>query len=140
MRYFEEITPSQILGKLNIASRPSKRKQTKEFKNLRAIPWVFAWTQIRLLLPAWLGTPEALELASRGKNKMVLKDMLYHWPFFYEMMDMLDMILTKTDQRVIEFYEDCLGDKELKKVGHNLRKKLSSLIGVSYTHLRAHET
>ena len=59
-----EITPSNILGKLNIASRPSKRKQTKEIKNLRAIPWVFAWTQIRLLLPAWLGTPEALELAS----------------------------------------------------------------------------
>jgi len=128
LRYFEEITPSKILGKLNIASRPSKRKQTKEIKNLRAIPWVFAWTQIRLLLPAWLGTPEALELASRGKNKMVLKDMLYHWPFFYEMMDMLDMVLTKTDQRVIEFYEECLADKELKKVGQNLRKKLTSLI------------
>ena len=128
LRYFEEITPSNILGKLNIASRPSKRKQTKEIKNLRAIPWVFAWTQIRLLLPAWLGTPEALELASRGKNKMVLKDMLYQWPFFYEMMDMLDMILTKTDQRVIEFYEECLADQELKKVGHNLRKKLTSLI------------
>jgi phosphoenolpyruvate carboxylase len=54
--------------------------------------------------------------------------MLYHWPFFYEMMDMLDMILTKTDQRVIEFYEECLADKELKKVGQNLRKKLTSLI------------
>ena len=95
---------------------------------MRAIPWVFAWTQIRLVLPAWLGTPAALDLASRGKNKMVLKDMLYHWPFFYEMMDMLDMVLTKTDQRVIEFYEECLADQELKKVGHNLRKKLSSLI------------
>ena len=138
LRYFEEITPSNILGKLNIASRPSKRKQTKEIKNLRAIPWVFAWTQIRLLLPAWLGTPEALELASRGKNKIVLKDMLYHWPFFYEMMDMLDMILTKTDQRVIEFYEDCLADQELKKVGHNLRKKLSSLIDLNKKLIPSH--
>jgi len=128
LRYFEEITPNNILGKLNIASRPSKRKKTKEIKDLRAIPWVFAWTQIRFVLPAWLGTPEALELASEGKNKLVLKDMLYHWPFFYEMMDMLDMILTKTDQRVIEFYEECLADKELKKVGQNLRKKLTSLI------------
>ena len=138
LRYFEEITPSNILGKLNIASRPSKRKQTKEIKNLRAIPWVFAWTQIRLLLPAWLGTPEALELASRGKNKIVLKDMLYHWPFFYEMMDMLDMILTKTDQRVIEFYEDCLADQELKKVGHSLRKKLSSLIDLNKKLIPSH--
>ena len=138
LRYFEEITPSNILGKLNIASRPSKRKQTKEIKNLRAIPWVFAWTQIRLLLPAWLGTPEALELASRGKNKIVLKDMLYHWPFFYEMMDMLDMILTKTDQRVIEFYEDCLADQELKKVGYNLRKKLSSLIDLNKKLIPSH--
>ena len=138
LRYFEEITPSNILGKLNIASRPSKRKQTKEIKNLRAIPWVFAWTQIRLLLPAWLGTPEALELASRGKNKMILKDMLYRWPFFYEMMDMLDMILTKTDQRVIEFYEDCLADQELKKVGHDLRKKLSSLIDLNKKLIPSH--
>ena len=54
--------------------------------------------------------------------------MLKKWPFFYEMMDMLDMVLTKTDQRVIEFYEECLADNELKKIGNDLRKKLSSLI------------
>ncbi len=131
LRYFEKITPNNIIGKLSIGSRPTKRKQSKEIKSLRAIPWVFAWTQIRLVLPAWLGTPEALELASRGKNKIILKDMLYHWPFFYEMMDMLDMVLTKTDQRVIEFYEECLADQELKKVGHNLRKKLLSLIDLN---------
>ena len=131
LRYFEKITPKNIIDKLYIGSRPSKRKQSTEIKNLRAIPWVFAWTQIRLLLPAWLGTTEALELASRGKNKIVLKDMLYHWPFFYEMMDMLDMVLTKTDQRVIEFYEDCLADQELKKVGYHLRKKLTTLINLN---------
>ena len=54
--------------------------------------------------------------------------MLNKWPFFYEMMDMLDMILTKTDQRVIKFYEECLADKELKKLGKKIREKLSSLI------------
>ena len=54
--------------------------------------------------------------------------MLNDWPFFYEMMDMLDMVLAKTDQRVIKYYEDCLADKELKKVGLILRKKLSTLI------------
>ena len=128
LRYFDIITPKNILGKLYIGSRPSKRKKSQDIKNLRAIPWVFAWTQIRLALPAWLGTPEALEITSSGKNKLILKEMLNQWPFFYEMMDMLDMVLTKTDQRVIKYYEECLGDEDLKKVGKNLRKKLTLLI------------
>ena len=54
--------------------------------------------------------------------------MLNEWPFFYEMMDMLDMVLTKTDQRVIKYYEECLADIDLKKVGEDLRQKLLSLI------------
>jgi len=128
LRYFDKITPKNILGKLYIGSRPSKRKKSQDIKNLRAIPWVFAWTQIRFILPAWLGTLEALNIAKKGKNKIILKDMLKHWPFFYAMMDMLDMVLTKTDQRVIKFYEECLADKNLKKIGEKLRKQLSSLI------------
>ena len=128
LRYYKNITPQKIIEQLYIGSRPTKRKKSQEIKNLRAIPWVFAWTQIRLVLPAWLGTLEALELASKGKNRNILKDMLNHWPFFYEMMDMLDMVLTKTDQRVILFYEECLADNNLKKVGDKIRKQLSSLI------------
>ena len=138
LRYFDEITPKNILGKLFIGSRPSKRKKSQDIKDLRAIPWVFAWTQIRLVLPAWLGTTEALQLASRGKNKLILKDMLYRWPFFYEMMDMLDMILTKTNQRVIEYYEECLADNDLKKIGRNLRKNLSLLIGLNKKLIPSH--
>ena len=83
---------------------------------MRAIPWVFSWTQIRFILPAWLGTLEGLELAKKGKNKFILKDMLNKWPFFYAMMDMLDMVLTKTDLRVIQFYEECLGDQRIDKI------------------------
>ena len=138
LRYFDEITPKNILDKLYIGSRPSKRKKSQDIKDLRAIPWVFAWTQIRLVLPAWLGTTEALQLASRGKNKLILKDMLYRWPFFYEMMDMLDMILTKTNQRVIEYYEECLADNDLKKIGRNLRKNLSLLIGLNKKLIPSH--
>ena len=118
----------KILEHLFIGSRPSKRNKSKDIKNLRAIPWVFAWTQIRFIVPAWLGTLEALKLAERGQNNKILKDMLNNWPFFYEMMDMLDMVLTKTDQRVIKFYEECLADDDLKKVGDDIRQKLSSLI------------
>jgi phosphoenolpyruvate carboxylase len=60
IKYFKTVTPSAALGKLSIGSRPSKRKNIDNIKSLRAIPWVFAWTQIRLMLPAWLGSAEAL--------------------------------------------------------------------------------
>ena len=127
LRYYFEITPQKVLEQLSIGSRPAKRNKSKDIKSLRAIPWVFAWTQIRFILPAWLGMYEALNFVAT-KNKNTLKEMLNHWPFFYAMMDMLDMVLTKTDQRIIKFYEECLGDKDLKNIGEKLRKQLSSLI------------
>jgi phosphoenolpyruvate carboxylase len=117
-----------VLEQLSIGSRPAKRNKSKDLKSLRAIPWVFAWTQIRFLLPAWLGIYEALNFAIKNKNIMILKDMLKEWPYFYAMMDMLDMVLAKTDQRIIKFYEECLGDNNLKITGENLRKQLSTLI------------
>jgi len=133
LRYYRTITPQKILDQLSIGSRPTKRKKSDEIENLRAIPWVFSWTQIRFILPAWLGTLEGLELAKKGKNKVILKDMLNKWPFFYAMMDMLDMVLTKTDLRVIQFYEECLGDKELQNIGNKLRRQLLSLIHINKT-------
>jgi len=133
LRYYRTITPQKILDQLSIGSRPTKRKKGDEIENLRAIPWVFSWTQIRFILPAWLGTLEGLELAKKGKNKVILKDMLSKWPFFYAMMDMLDMVITKTDLRVIQFYEECLGDKELQNIGNKLRRQLLSLIHINKT-------
>jgi phosphoenolpyruvate carboxylase len=128
LRYYFNITPQRLLEQLSIGSRPSKRNKSKDVKSLRAIPWVFAWTQIRFLLPAWLGIYEALNFAIKNKNINNLKDMLKEWPYFYAMMDMLDMVLAKTDQRIIKFYEECLGDKNLKNTGEKLRKQLSTLI------------
>jgi len=129
--YYKTITPQKLLGQLFIGSRPAKRKKTQDIKDLRAIPWVFAWTQIRFIIPAWLGTLQALEFAALGKNKFILKDMINNWPFFYSMMDMLDMVLTKTDQRVIQFYEECLANQDTKNTGKNLRQQLSSLINLN---------
>ena len=128
LRYYFEITPQKVLEQLSIGSRPAKRNKSKNIKSLRAIPWVFAWTQIRFLLPAWLGIYEALNYSIKNKKINVLKDMLNQWPYFYAMMDMLDMVLAKTDQRIIKFYEECLGDKNLKNTGEKLRKQLSTLI------------
>jgi len=128
LRYYFDITPQRLLEQLSIGSRPAKRNKSKDVKSLRAIPWVFAWTQIRFLLPAWLGIYEALNFSIKNKNINILKDMLKKWPYFYAMMDMLDMVLAKTDQRIIKFYEECLGDNNLKITGENLRKQLSTLI------------
>ena len=70
LRYCYHVTPQKILEQLFIGSRPTKRKKSQDIKNLRAIPWVFAWTQIRFILPAWLGTLEALNIAKENKNQI----------------------------------------------------------------------
>ena len=109
------------LGKLSIGSRPSKRKKVDNIKSLRAIPWVFAWTQIRLMLPAWLGSAEALRYSSIKKFEKILIDMEKNWPFFNSTMDILDMVISKVDPEISKIYEENLADKDLKRVGKKLR-------------------
>ena len=128
LSYYFKATPQKILGQLFIGSRPSKRNKSQNIKSLRAIPWVFAWTQNRFLIPAWLGTYEALSYAFKNKKNNTLKQMISNWPFFYSMMDILDWILAKTNQRITKFYEKCLGDEKIERTGENLRNKLSKLI------------
>ena len=121
IRYFKTVTPHKALGKLSIGSRPSKRKNVDNIKSLRAIPWVFAWTQIRLMLPAWLGVAEALRYSYIKKFRQTLYDMERNWPFFNSMLDMLDMVISKADPEISKIYEDYLADKNLKRVGKKLR-------------------
>ena len=121
IRYFKTVTPHIPLGKLSIGSRPSKRKNVDNIQSLRAIPWVFAWTQIRLMLPAWLGSAEALRYSSINKYKRTLTEMEKNWPFFNSTMDILDMVISKVDPEISKIYEDNLADDKLKRVGKNLR-------------------
>jgi phosphoenolpyruvate carboxylase len=127
IRYFKTITPHKSLAKLSIGSRPSKRKNIDNIKGLRAIPWVFAWTQIRLMLPAWLGTPEALRYASIKSFSKTLLDMERNWPFFYSTMDILDMVISKIDPEISKIYENYLADNNLKRVGKRLRFQFQGL-------------
>ena len=127
IRYFKTVTPHKSLSRLSIGSRPSKRKNTDNIKSLRAIPWVFAWTQIRLMLPAWLGMTESLRYASIKKFSKTLKDMEINWPFFYSIMDILDMVLFKIDPKISKIYEDNLADQKLKRIGEKLRFQFESL-------------
>ena len=121
IKYFKTVTPHISLGKLSIGSRPSKRKNVDNIKSLRAIPWVFAWTQIRLMLPAWLGSTEALRYANIKEFRKTLYDMERNWPFFNPMLDMLDMVLSKVDPDISKIYEEYLADEKLKRVGKKLR-------------------
>ena len=125
IEYFKTVTPHKALGKLLIGSRPSKRKNVDNIQSLRAIPWVFAWTQIRLMLPAWLGTGDALKYSSVKKYKKILTDMEKNWPFFNSTMDILDMVISKVDPEISEVYEKNLADQKLKELGDKLRSEFN---------------
>ena len=127
IRYFKTVTPHVSLGKLLIGSRPSKRKNVDNIKSLRAIPWVFAWTQIRLMLPAWLGSAEALRYSSINKFKSTLLDMEKNWPFFNSMLDILDMVISKVDPEISKVYEKYLADHKLIRIGKKLRYQFETI-------------
>ena len=129
--YFRAITPEQELAELPLGSRPARRKSDGGVESLRAIPWIFAWMQIRLMLPAWLGAESALQQAVDSGHLEKLRQMREEWPFFSAYLDMLDMVLAKAEPEIAEYYEKRLVPEELKPLGRLLRNKLqkvSSLI------------
>jgi len=128
--YFRALTPEQELGKLLIGSRPPKRRATGGIETLRAIPWIFAWTQCRLMLPVWLGAGTALQNAIDAEQMALLKTMMREWPFFRARMEMLEMVFLKADPDIARYYEDLLVPAELKVLGASLREKLLRAIQV----------
>uniref|UniRef100_A0ACD5VNE0 Uncharacterized protein n=1 Tax=Avena sativa TaxID=4498 RepID=A0ACD5VNE0_AVESA len=123
--YFQEATPQGELGYLNIGSRPAKRKATPGINNLRAIPWVFAWTQTRLVLPAWLGVGRGLQDALDKGHTEVLQAMYNEWPFFQSTLDLIEMVVAKADAPMAKHYDDVLVSPERRAVGEQLRKDLA---------------
>ncbi|PIE43396.1 MAG: phosphoenolpyruvate carboxylase [Gammaproteobacteria bacterium] len=126
VRYFRMATPEQELAKLALGSRPAKRKASGGIESLRAIPWIFAWTQMRMMLPAWLGADKALTLECSGEGETTLQTMIADWPFFATHMDMLEMVLSKADPYIAEYYETKLVPNELHLLGDQLRMRLHS--------------
>jgi len=122
--YFRQATPEQELGRLPLGSRPAKRREGG-VESLRAIPWIFAWTQTRLMLPAWLGWEQALNRAlERGEGEQ-LAQMREHWPFFRTRIDMLEMVLAKADVAIARLYDERLVEPHLRPLGEQLRDLLS---------------
>ncbi|MEM1403513.1 MAG: phosphoenolpyruvate carboxylase [Pseudomonadota bacterium] len=122
--YFREATPEGELSVLPLASRPTRRKQGGGIESLRAIPWIFSWTQNRLMLPSWLGAGEALALEQDGHGDDNLKAMAQAWPFFATRMSMLEMVYSKTDLRLSAHYDRRLVASELQEIGSSLRDRL----------------
>ncbi len=123
---FRALTPEQELGILALGSRPARRKPSAGIESLRAIPWVFAWTQVRLMLPAWLGTDTALHEALADDQREVLHDMLT-WPFFRMQSDMLEMVLAKADAMLARYYAERLTDAQQQQTVDGLCRRLNGL-------------
>lgn len=129
VKYLRTVTPELELQMLPLGSRPAKRKVSGGIESLRAIPWVFAWTQIRLMLPAWLGTGAALNAVLDQGQHTVLDEMLAEWPYFQTLIDMLEMVLSKADANVALYYESHLTqDEDLKVLGTELRQRLQDAV------------
>tara|TARA_B110000211_G_C13901102_1_gene473977 strand:- start:11 stop:874 length:864 start_codon:yes stop_codon:yes gene_type:complete len=133
VEYFRQATPEQELARLPLGSRPAKRRSQGGIETLRAIPWIFAWTQTRLMLPAWLGAGQALQEALDAGEGAALQDMMAGWPFFLARIEMLEMVLSKADAGISRFYEQRLASPELWPLGERLRADLQQATEVILT-------
>lgn len=128
--YFRTVTPEQELNKLPLGSRPAKRCPEGGVESLRAIPWIFAWAQCRLMLPAWLGSGVALRRAIESGHKTVLAEMIRQWPFFRARLELLEMVYLKSDAEIAKYYEERLVPENLRHLGRKLRQLLADAVAV----------
>ncbi|MCW9734166.1 phosphoenolpyruvate carboxylase [Avibacterium sp. 20-15] len=124
--YFRSATPEQELSKLPLGSRPAKRNPNGGVESLRAIPWIFAWMQNRLMLPAWLGAGASVRLAIEQGKGNIIEEMCKQWPFFSTRIGMLEMVFSKTDTWLSEHYDQHLVKPELWYLGQSLREQLNA--------------
>ncbi len=117
--FFRSATPIGEIAGLNIGSRPASRKPSQSIADLRAIPWVFSWSQCRLSIPGWYGFGSALhkwiDESPDGREAALerLRDMYANWPFFRTVLANMDMVLAKTDLAIATHYVDLVPDREL---------------------------
>jgi phosphoenolpyruvate carboxylase len=108
--FFHQMTPLAEIAELKIGSRPAARTKSGRIEDLRAIPWVFSWSQARVMLPGWYGVGEALK---SFKDKGLLREMFSGWPFFQTALDNMEMVLAKSDMVIAERYTELVQDRDL---------------------------
>lgn len=121
--YFRKATPELELANLNIGSRPAKRNPTGGVESLRAIPWNFAWTQTRCNLPTWLGVGQAIEETMKDEKKAkILHEMYEGYDSFRTMIDLVEMVLAKSEPDIAKHYDDMLvDDPKAQELGDEVR-------------------
>ena len=132
-RYFRDSTPIAEIAGLNIGSRPTSRKASDSIEDLRAIPWVFSWSQCRLMLPCWFGFGSAVEgwLAENPDGMDLLRRMFTNWPFFRTLLSNMDMVMAKADLGIAARYSELVADTEL-------REKIFSAIRSEFERTKMH--
>ncbi|MFT7574718.1 MAG: phosphoenolpyruvate carboxylase [Alphaproteobacteria bacterium] len=117
--YFWQSTVISEISTLNIGSRPASRKPSGQIEDLRAIPWVFSWSQCRVMLPGWYGFGSAIKTwldgQPDGKGIELLREMNQSWPFFTTLLSNMDMVLAKTNMSVASRYADLVSDSKLRE-------------------------
>ena len=107
--YFRKATPIDVIERLGLGSRPASRSDSDDIQDLRAIPWVFAWTQTRLLLPGWFGIGAGLVAATDAFGEDAVKDIARDWPFFGSLLADVEIVLGKVDIDIAERYSQLAG-------------------------------
>ena len=116
--YFWSATVIDEIANLNIGSRPASRKNSRAIEDLRAIPWVFSWSQCRVMLPGWYGFGSATDafVDERGQEGLdLLREMAREWPFFHTLLSSLDMVLSKTDLAIASRYAELVPNAALRR-------------------------
>lgn len=116
--YFLQATPIKQISNLNIGSRPAARKKITDFSGLRAIPWVFSWSQSRIMFPGWYGVGSAFKhfIDADSHNLETLQKMYQGWPFFHSLLSNVDMVLSKSNMDIAKQYADLCEDEDTKQV------------------------
>ena len=117
LEYWQQATPINELGKMQISSRPAKRRQKGGFAAMRAIPWMFSWMQSRAIVPSWFGIGDAFQAfcAERGDGLKLLQEMYQNWAFFQAVIDNAQLDVAKADMGIAELYASLAEPKDLRR-------------------------
>ncbi len=127
--YFEQATPITVIENLNMGSRPASRSEDRSVEDLRAIPWVFSWTQARCIVPGWYSIATGIRTyLDNGGDVETLREMYEEWPFFRTKLDNASLALARTDMEIAEKYADLADDDLRERIFPRIREEYEETV------------